>query len=95
MNQELLFGRFRGRNINQRPAMDEPARYQIQVQGRLSDRWSVEFEDMTVTARCEVDGPTITILDGTVVDQAALHGLLNRIMDLGLPLLLVKRMGVE
>ena len=75
--------------------MDERARYQIQVQGRLSDRWTVEFEDMTITAKSEGDGPTITILDGTVVDQAALHGLLNRIMDLGLPLLLVKRMGAE
>ena len=81
------------KTISYKPAMDQPATYQIEVQGRLSERWAAMFDNMTITAESEVNGSPITIFTGTVVDQAALHGLLNRIRDLGLPLLSVKRMG--
>ena len=67
--------------------IDQPAMYQIKVQGRLDEDWSDWLSGMTLTAECQKDGPTITTLTGTVPDQAALHGLLNRIRDLGLPLL--------
>ena len=83
------------KNVNQRLGLDQPATYQIKVQGRLSERWASQFDDMTIATEGEDDGPAITILTSTVADQAALHGLLNRIRDLGLPLLLVKRMGTE
>lgn len=75
--------------------MDQPATYQIQVQGRLGGDWSDWFSGMTVTIECQKDGPTITTLTGTVPDQAALHGLLNRIRDLSLPLLDVRRVGSQ
>ncbi len=70
--------------------IDQPATYQIKVQGRLSEHWSSWFDGLTVVAAEAEGGPTLTMLTGQVADQAALHGLLNRIRDLGLPLLLVE-----
>ena len=70
------------------PATEYDKVYRIKVKGRLdSDYWSHWFDGMTVTA--EKSGGTV--IYGPVADQAALYGLLSRIRDLGLPLLLVKR----
>ena len=63
-----------------------PADYQIIVKGKLGDQWSDWFTGITIAS----DGDA-TILTGTHIDQSALHGLLVRIRDLGLPLLSVKR----
>jgi len=60
-----------------------PAPYEIRVSGHLDDRWSAWFDGMTLAA--EADGTTV--IRGTVVDQAALHGLLQRLRDLGVTLL--------
>ena len=60
----------------------EPDRYEIRVKGHLADRWAVWFDGMTLTRGA--DGTTV--LDGPVVDQSALHGLLRKVSDLGLPL---------
>ncbi len=68
------------------------APYQIQVEGRLRAGWSEWFDGMTVTVDKENDGPTLTTLTGPVADQAALHGLLNRVRDLGLTLVSVQRL---
>ena len=63
----------------------EPGLYEIRIKGHLDDRWAEWFEDMSFTH--ESDGTTI--LSGPVIDQAALHGLLRKVRDLGLPLLSV------
>lgn len=63
----------------------EPGRYEIRIRGRLDDRWVPWFDGMTVTAADE----GVTVLRGPVADQAALHGLLARLRDLGLPLISV------
>jgi hypothetical protein len=63
----------------------EPGLYEIRIKGHLDNRWAVSFEGMTF--RLEDNGDTL--LTGMVVDQAALHGLLRRVRDLGLPLLSV------
>jgi hypothetical protein len=60
----------------------EPDPYAIQVRGHLADRWAAWFDGMTLTRRA--DGTTV--LDGPVADQSALHGLLRKVSDLGLPL---------
>jgi hypothetical protein len=71
-----------------------PAEYQIQVLGRLTERWSSWFEGMDISAGSQNDF-LVTTMTGIIVDQAALFGLLNRIRDLGLPLLLVRRIWPE
>ena len=73
----------------------QPATYQIKVQGRLNENWSSWLYDMTVAVQSNDDGPATTVLTGIVADQSALHGLLARIRDLNLPLLLVKRVRNE
>jgi hypothetical protein len=64
---------------------DNPGRYEIRLKGHLSARWAARFDGMTLTTR--TDGTTL--IEGPVVDQAALHGLLRTLRDLGLPLLSV------
>lgn len=63
----------------------EPGYYEIRLQGHLDGRWASWFDGMSVEA-----GPGgTTVLRGPVADQAALHGLLARLRDLGLPLISV------
>ena len=69
---------------------DEPARYEIRIKGHLDARWADQFDGLTFTH--ESDGTTT--LSGPVVDQAALHGVLRRVRDLGMPLLSVIRRTV-
>jgi hypothetical protein len=64
---------------------DESGLYEIRLKGHLNDRWADRFEGLTITL--EEDGHTL--LTGPVIDQAALHGLLKKIRDLGLPLVSV------
>ena len=61
--------------------------YEFHVEGHLHDRWSDWFGGLTI--RHHEDGTTVLV--GSVVDQAALHGVIVRIRDLGLPLLSVRR----
>lgn len=68
-----------------------PKIYQIKIKGHLDDRWADWFEGMTFTRAS--DGTTI--LSGPVTDQAALHGILNGIRDLGLSLVSVQRVDPD
>jgi hypothetical protein len=65
----------------------EPERYEIRIKGHLDDKWADWFEGLTITR--EDNGETL--LTGPVVDQAALHGVLRKVRDLGMPLLSVSR----
>ena len=65
----------------------DPGRYEIRVKGHLANRWAAWFDGMTLTHSS--DGTTI--ISGPVADQAALHGLLQRVRDLGIPLVSVNR----
>lgn len=67
---------------------NQPPIYQIRVRGHLGPQWAEWFGDLVVTTEDNGD----TFLTGPVVDQAALHGLLRRVRDLGLPLLSVTRL---
>lgn len=64
---------------------DQPVVYQIRIKGHLSSVWRDRFDGLSITL--EDNGNTL--LTGPVVDQAALHGLLKRVRDLGIPLLSV------
>ena len=63
----------------------EPGLYEIRLKGHLGSQWTDWFEGLTITL--EEDGDTL--LTGPVIDQAALHGLLKKVRDLGLPLVSV------
>lgn len=65
----------------------EAGRYEIRLAGHLDARWATWFDGLTVTQ--EPDGTTV--ISGSIADQAALHGLLQRVRDLGIPLLSVTR----
>jgi hypothetical protein len=65
----------------------QPMVYQIRIKGHLGHQWTDWFEGLTITL--EEDGETL--LTGPVVDDAALHGLLKKVRDLGMPLLSVIR----
>lgn len=68
-----------------------PKRYEIRIKGHLDERWAEWFEGMTITR--EDNGETL--LTGTVVDQAALHGLLRKVRDLGMALVSVVHVKSE
>jgi hypothetical protein len=72
--------------MNCRPLRDRPVRYRICVQGQLDRRWSSWFDGLEIVP--QADGTTL--LTGFIRDQAALHGMLMKIRDLGLPLLAVQ-----
>jgi len=65
--------------------LTEPATYQIRVKGHLEREWSEWFEELTISW----EKPDETLLSGQIADQPALHGILDKIRDLGLPLLSV------
>jgi hypothetical protein len=67
---------------------DQPWQCEIRIQGHLDDRWTDWFEGLTITHADNGD----TLLTGPVVDQTALHGLLRKVRDLGLPLISVNRL---
>jgi hypothetical protein len=62
-----------------------PGRYEIRLKGHLDSRWAAWFDGLSLSN--ETDGTTI--IRGPVVDQSALHGLLQKVRDLGLPLVSV------
>ncbi len=64
---------------------EDPGRYEIRVRGRLETRWAAWFDGMALTPGS--DGTTT--IHGPVVDQAALHGLLRKLRDVGLSLVSV------
>ena len=66
---------------------DAPGLYEIRIQGHLGDRWAASFGGLTFTL--EENG--VTRIVGPVRDQAALHGLLRKVRDLGMPLISVIR----
>lgn len=76
-------------NTPQRPPNEqhEPGEYEIRIAGHVNPRWSERFDGLHLTHAA--DGTTT--IHGPVVDQAALHGLLRSVRDLGLPLISVRR----
>ena len=63
----------------------QAGRYEIRVKGHLATRWAASFDGLRLI--CETDGTTV--IRGPVADQAALHGLLRKVRDVGLPLISV------
>lgn len=71
-----------------KPNSNESTIYQIRVGGQLGEQWTAWFGQMRLTRADDGD----TLITGPVVDQAALHGLLRKVRDLGVPLISVVRL---
>ena len=74
---------------------DGPVIYQITVGGYLDERRAEWFDGMTIEPQIDANGRVVTQLTGEVVDQAALHGLLRKLYNLGLSLLSINRIELE
>ena len=73
--------------MNEISTTDGAGRYEIRLKGHLDNRWATWFDGLTLTTNS--DGTTT--IHGIVVDQSALHGLLQKVRDIGLPLISVTR----
>jgi hypothetical protein len=70
---------------------NEVGRYEIRLKGHLASRWAAWFDGLSLTN--ESDGTTL--IRGLVVDQAALHGLIQKVRDVGLPLISVAQIDTD
>jgi hypothetical protein len=66
---------------------DDAGQYEVRLKGHLDPRWSAWFDGLILTE----DSDGTTVIHGSVIDQAALHGLLQKVRDIGLPLVSVTR----
>lgn len=73
--------------LTSQPDPGQPVVYQIRIKGQLGPEWADWFGGLAIAVEAGGD----TLLTGPVVDQAALHGLLKKIRDLGMPLVSVNR----
>jgi hypothetical protein len=70
---------------------NEAGRYEIRIKGRLDSRWAAWFDGLNLTNA----GDGTTLIHGVVADQSALHGLLQKVRDVGLPLISVTRVDAD
>ena len=78
-------------DINSEIDPGQPVAYQIKIKGHLGGQWTDWFDGLAITLEDNGD----TLLTGSVTDQAALHGLLRKVRDLGMPLCSVTSVSVE
>jgi hypothetical protein len=78
-------------NHNRKIIPNLPIVYEIRIKGYLDSQWADWFEGLSITLKENGD----TLLTGPVIDQAALHGLLKKVRDLGMPLVSVNRVQLN
>ena len=71
----------------------EEVRYEISLKGALDERWAGRFGGMSIKNTLDLQGFPITVLSGIIVDQAALHGVITRIRDIGIPVISINRIA--
>ncbi len=76
-------------------SVSQPLTYRVSVQGRVDERWMAWFEGMDLTVELGESAIPTTVLEGTLADQAALHGLLRKLYSLGFVILSLTCKDVE
>jgi hypothetical protein len=69
----------------------QPGRYEIRLKGHLASRWAAWFDGLSLS----LNNDGTTTIHGFVADQAALHGLLQKVRDIGVPLISVTQVGPD
>lgn len=77
------------------PTSAEPSNYRIKVSGKVKESWSEWFNGMTIEFEMEGGEKPVSTLTGFLADQSALHGILNKIRNLGLKLLSVEQISAD
>ena len=72
--------------------LDQPGIYRIRVQGILDASWADYFDEMQFTTSTPTDGNPVTTLSGALADQAAVQGVLQKLYNLGFPLISVEKL---
>jgi hypothetical protein len=73
--------------MSQKITLDQPGIYRIRVQGKLDEHWSSYFEEMEICFETDPDGNAVTMLTGELADQAAVQGVMQKLYNLGFPLI--------
>jgi hypothetical protein len=81
----------RGAVMNTKHQIDQPAYYHIRVLGRMGSSWAEYFEPLTIDFETGAQGVIYTLLAGTIIDQAALQGILHNLYQLGFPLISIEK----
>jgi hypothetical protein len=90
LHEKIIYPRFMMSLPRQNPIpFDRPATYQIMVQGRVDPNWSDLLAGMAICLAISESNPPVTTLQGELSDQTALHGVLNSLYELHLPVLSV------
>ena len=72
-------------------SIDQPGSYCIRAQGVLNERWAGYFEEMTLSVDRDAGGNPLIVLSGLLPDQAAVQGVLQKLYNLGFPLISVEK----
>jgi len=75
--------------------LDQPGTYRIRVQGRLGEKWIGYFDGMVISYEFDAEGHPITTLSGELLDQGAVQGVLQKLYNLGFPLLTAEKVDLE
>ena len=78
--------------MSPRITLDQPGAYRIRVQGSLDAHWADYFEEMKFDLEILADGLSVTTLTGSLSDQAAVQGVLQKLYNLGFPLISVEKL---
>ena len=81
--------------MNHKFNLDQPSYYKICVQGKLEARWAEFFEDMQIEVNQAPGKVPVTVLTGSLPDQAAVQGVLQKLYNLGFPLLSVEKLDPD
>jgi hypothetical protein len=69
--------------------------YEIKAKGHLDEQWCLWFEGLKMSTEFAADGTPVTVFSGSIVDQAALHGVLGKIRDINMPLISVNQISPD
>jgi hypothetical protein len=81
--------------MSPKTTLDQPGTYRIRVQGRLGEKWTGYFDGMEISYEFDSEGHPVTTLTGELLDQGAVQGVLQKLYNLGFPLLTAEKVDLN